>query len=85
MKLVHDFAHSYQQKYHIKTMNILEKLEKEIGFQIEKYKMVDNNEEISFLVLDQLDRRLYDTFMGLKSEFNKYSPLSQDRKLMLMV
>jgi len=41
--------------------------------------------KINFDGIDELDRKLYDLFLKLKSEFNKYSPINKDKKIMLVI
>ncbi len=65
-------------------MEIVENLENELGFQIEKVKDFESS-KLSYNVLDGLDRNLYDLFLRIKSEFNKYSPINKDKKVMNLI
>ena len=60
-------------------------LETELGFQIEKIKNFTLTTNLIYSILDQLDRKLYELFLKIKSKFNKYSPISKDKKVMLLI
>ena len=66
-------------------MVIIETLENEVGYQLEKLKAYDLVSKFNYNDLDELDRKLYDLFLKIKSEFNKYSPINKDKKIMLVI
>jgi len=39
----------------------------------------------NYSVLDALDRKLYSLFLKIKSEFNRFSPVSKDKKVMNLI
>ncbi len=41
--------------------------------------------QLNYSSIDELDRKLYDLFLKIKSEFNAYSPINKDTKIMMVV
>lgn len=80
-----EFTENFREKYHIRKMKIIEDLENEIGFQVEKSKTLHSVSKISYAKLDELDRELYDLFLKIKSKFNKYAPINKDFKVMMII
>ncbi len=85
LKKVHLFAENFRKKYNIKSMKIIEDLETELGFQIDKIKTTNLLSESEYKNLVELDRRLYDLLLKIKKRFNKYSPINKDIKVMLLI
>lgn len=84
LRVVYQFGEAFRNKYHIKKMDIVEKLEQELGFQLEKVKDFKSS-KLSYSKIDVLDRKMYDLFLKIKSEFNKFSPINKDKKVMNLI
>lgn len=37
------------------------------------------------MYIDELDRKLYELFLKIKSKFNQYAPVNQDQKVMMII
>ena len=59
-------------------MAVIDELETEIGYQIEKIKNFENVSKLDYVYIDEVDRKLYELFLKIKSKFNKFSPVNKD-------
>lgn len=64
------FSDAFRESYHINKMKVIDQLETEIGFQIEKIKSFDSVSKLNYVYIDEIDRKLYELFLKIKSKFN---------------
>ena len=79
---LYGFSEQLRHEYQIRDMRAVAELESEIGFQIEKAKTGERIPTGDFAHLDALDQSLYDFFLGVKCDFNKYAPVTRDASVM---
>lgn len=79
---LYGFSEKFRHEYQIRDMRAVAELESEIGFQIEKAKTGERIPTGDFSYLDALDKALYDFFLSIKSDFNKYAPVTRDVSVM---
>lgn len=79
------FAEAFRESYKINKMEVIDELETEIGFQILKLKDFQLKSKLNFSFIDELDRKMYELFLKIKSKFNKFSPVNQDSKVMIII
>jgi hypothetical protein len=72
------FSEHFRQEFQIKDMRAVSELESEIGFQIEKAKAIGLSSSEDSIYVDKLDKQLYDFFLNVKNDFNKYAPVTRD-------
>ena len=82
MAQLYGFSEKFKQDYQIRDMRAVAELESEIGFQIEKAKTIDLIPSADFTFIDQLDKLLYDFFLDIKNDYNKYAPVTRDLRVM---
>jgi len=66
-------------------MEVVEDLESQIGFLFEKTKTLHLVSKLNYIYIDEIDRKLYELFLKIKSKFNKYSPINKDQKVMMLI
>lgn len=66
-------------------MEVVEDLETQIGFLFEKTKTLHLVSKLNYIYIDEIDRKLYELFLKIKSKFNKYSPINKDQKVMMLI
>lgn len=76
------FALLYRQKYGIHDMSVLDELENNLGYEIEKTKSINKVSKTDYDVIDLFDRTLYDFFLTMKTKYNQFAPLNKDTKLL---
>lgn len=79
------FAEAFKHAYNIKNMEVVDKLESQIGFHLEKIKSLRLVSKLNYVYIDEIDRKLYELFLKIKSKFNQFSPINKDQKVMMII
>ncbi len=70
-------------EFDVKDLSVIDELENEIGFFINKAKIGKNLEDVELNLIDLLDIQLYDFFISMKNYCNDKIN-SNDRKTLLL-
>lgn len=70
-------------EFDVKDLSVIDELENEIGFFINKAKIGKNLEDVELNLIDLLDIQLYDFFISMKNYCND-KIISNDRKTLLL-
>ena len=75
------FSENYREQYKVNDMAVVDELEASIGNCVEKAKGAVLSGRETELV-ESLDGQLYELFLKIKSDYNRFAPLNQDSKLL---
>ena len=70
--------YTYKKLYGVNEMDSISKLETQTGSLIDAGKKKNLTKPINFGLIDILDKDIYNEFLGIKADFNNYSPVEKN-------
>lgn len=77
-KNLFSIMYSFKSMFNIQDMDAAEDLQNKLGGIIDKAKKEERLEPEQFNLLDLMDSALYEEFLQIKVDYNRYSPIERD-------
>ena len=71
--------YNYKKLYGVNEMDAISNLETQIGSFLDSGKKKNLTKPINFGILDLLDKDIYNEFLDIKADYNKYAPVEKNK------